>query len=314
MLNKNFALICTLFLTTSLIGCQSLGTNSERQDLKQQLAQQKVTWEKRGRIFDSSNDIALGTNQSRVVLFRDSKDGQQNMPIYFEIGADNMFQASLKSNYYSDVVVCSGQQKIKIASLIMDNEKVSSLSDIYSLPPQETTYFKASLSATNQPILEQVTPQYAIAKLATMPRQSYQISRVSMVCDTELTRTKQPGLKDIDERAEKPMLYSVNFNHDTDIILDNNYSKLEELANFINAYPKAEVVLEGHTDNVGSESYNLKLSKARAEKVKSILVNSYAIDSERLRTIGYGEAKPIDTNKTEVGRLNNRRVVAVLSQ
>lgn len=314
MFNKTFVLVGTLFLTTGLIGCQSLQSSYELQNPEQQLAKQKVSWDKKGRLFESLDETVLGSSLSRVVFFRDSEDSKQDGPIYLQIGPDNMFQASLKGNYYSDVVVCSGQQNIKVTSLMLDNEKVSSSSNIYNLPAQQTTYFKVSLSALNQPIIEQVAPQNAIAQLSTMLRQSYQISRVSMVCDTEPTVIEKPVIKMVTEQSEKPIAYSVNFNFNADTIADNNYSKFEGLANFINSYPKADVILEGHTDSVGSDAYNQKLSKIRAEKVKTILVKSYAIDAERLSTVGYGETKPIDTNETEAGRLNNRRVVAIITQ
>ena len=220
MFNKTFVLIGTLFLTTGLIGCQSLQSSSNLQSPKQQLAKKKVNWEKKGRLFEGFDETVLGSNFSRVVFFRDSEDSKQDRPIYLQIGPDNMFQSSLKGNYYSDVVVCSGQQNIKTTSLILDKEKVSSSSDIYNLPAQQTTYFKVSLSVLNQPIIEHITPQNAIAQLSTIPRQSYQISRVSMVCDTEPTVIESPVIKVITEQPERPVAYSVNFNFNADTKAD----------------------------------------------------------------------------------------------
>ena len=140
MFNKTFVLVGTLFLTTGLIGCQSLQSSYELQNPEQLLAKQKVSWDKKGRLFESLDETVLGSSLSRVVFFRDSADSKQGGPIYLQIGPDNMFQASLKGNYYSDVVVCSGQQNIKVTSLMLDNEKVSSSSNIYNLPAQQTTY------------------------------------------------------------------------------------------------------------------------------------------------------------------------------
>ena len=65
--------------------------------------------------------------------------------------------------------------------------------------------------------------------------------------------------------------------------------------------------LAGHTDNVGSESANMKLSKDRAESLKAYLVSKGANPS-RIEATGYGEAQPIDSNKTAEGRQKNRRV------
>ena len=63
----------------------------------------------------------------------------------------------------------------------------------------------------------------------------------------------------------------------------------------------------GHTDNVGSDAYNLRLSKERAETVKAYLV-SRGVAADRMMTEGRGESEPIDTNDTEVGRGRNRRI------
>lgn len=85
------------------------------------------------------------------------------------------------------------------------------------------------------------------------------------------------------------------------------------MADFIRTRPtNNNIILEGHTDSKGSESYNSKLSQARANTAKDILVNRYGVDSMKLNPMGYGESRPVDTNNTEQGRQNNRRVVATV--
>ena len=74
-------------------------------------------------------------------------------------------------------------------------------------------------------------------------------------------------------------------------------------------YP-CDVTLEGHTDNVGGMAYNQDLSQRRADAVKNYLVEKFGIDSNRIKTVGYGETKPIASNDTEAGRYQNRRVQA----
>ncbi|MFO0660742.1 MAG: OmpA family protein [Polyangiaceae bacterium] len=66
--------------------------------------------------------------------------------------------------------------------------------------------------------------------------------------------------------------------------------------------------VEGHTDNRGNKGANLVLSKQRADSVKKWLVDKEKIDAKRLTTAGFGQDKPVDTNDTEAGRQNNRRV------
>src|SRR5690606_11347460 len=72
-----------------------------------------------------------------------------------------------------------------------------------------------------------------------------------------------------------------------------------------------KIVVEGHTDSVGTEQNNLKLSQARADTVRTFLV-SRGIKPERISAVGKGESQPIADNKTPEGRANNRRVEIVV--
>jgi OOP family OmpA-OmpF porin len=102
----------------------------------------------------------------------------------------------------------------------------------------------------------------------------------------------------------------VEFDFDKDTVRSEYHSHIMKVANFLKAYPKTNAVLEGHTDNRGTESYNLGLSKRRAEGVKKYLVDKFGISSARISTKGFGYSKPVATNKTDEGRQKNRRVVA----
>jgi OOP family OmpA-OmpF porin len=86
-----------------------------------------------------------------------------------------------------------------------------------------------------------------------------------------------------------------------------SFPKLDEVVSIINEYTDYNLRLGGHTDNVGSDAANLKLSQARVDAVKAYLV-SKGVPDTRLDATGYGETKPIATNKTAVGRAQNRRV------
>ena len=67
------------------------------------------------------------------------------------------------------------------------------------------------------------------------------------------------------------------------------------------------VRIEGHTDNVGGEAFNRKLSEGRAASVRAWLVK-HGVDASRLTSAGFGQTRPVDSNDTEDGRRNNRRV------
>lgn len=87
----------------------------------------------------------------------------------------------------------------------------------------------------------------------------------------------------------------------------NAYPTLDEIVEFSKKYPDAKFNVDGHTDSIGSVSYNQKLSLKRAEVVKKYLVK-HGVASDRLRVHGLGESSPIASNKTAAGRAKNRRV------
>jgi len=81
---------------------------------------------------------------------------------------------------------------------------------------------------------------------------------------------------------------------------------LQSITSILKEYPSAKFSVEGHTDSDGSDKANQKLSEDRAAAVVGYLVNN-GVDSSRLTSVGYGESKPIDSNKTKAGKANNRR-------
>jgi len=87
--------------------------------------------------------------------------------------------------------------------------------------------------------------------------------------------------------------------------------KLDQLAQFLTDHPGRRVQIDGFTDSVGSESYNLSLSQERADTVRSSLV-SRGIDRSRIGSQGYGKSFPVATNEESGGRQLNRRVEVVI--
>ena len=88
------------------------------------------------------------------------------------------------------------------------------------------------------------------------------------------------------------------------------YSELKELATFLRKHPNSNVVIEGHTDSLGSAESNRVLSQKRASAIADVLIDSFRIPADRVKGVGYGETRPIATNETAEGRSQNRRVVA----
>jgi outer membrane protein OmpA-like peptidoglycan-associated protein len=89
--------------------------------------------------------------------------------------------------------------------------------------------------------------------------------------------------------------------------------RLQTLVTVLKAHPERQVTIDGYTDSVGSESYNLELSQRRAEAVRDFLVQN-GVDAARITARGYGAAAPIAPNTTEAGRQQNRRVEVIIGR
>src|ERR1700693_903398 len=108
-------------------------------------------------------------------------------------------------------------------------------------------------------------------------------------------------------------ILDISFEIDRDTIERREKERLGVLATFMKKYPDTTAVIEGHTDNVGSDSDNLALSQRRAENVVNYLANNEGIARSRLSAVGYGESRPIADNRSEEGKRLNRRIDAVIA-
>jgi len=106
----------------------------------------------------------------------------------------------------------------------------------------------------------------------------------------------------------------VNFDFDKATIRSADTAELQKAVDFVKKYQGYKVSIEGHTDNIGSERYNQRLSERRAAAVKEQLLKHGVADGARIKSAGYGKSKPIADNSTEKGRFENRRVeILILS-
>ena len=97
------------------------------------------------------------------------------------------------------------------------------------------------------------------------------------------------------------------FDFDSAMFKKNARVEIDKLSKILNRYPDTGIVVTGHTDNEGSEDYNLKLSKRQAESLKAYLVD-VGVSPSRLEAFGLGARQPIAPNDTEEGRRHNRRI------
>jgi len=89
--------------------------------------------------------------------------------------------------------------------------------------------------------------------------------------------------------------------------------RVNKVGIFMNKYPKTTAVIEGHSDEVGTSAANQALSESRAASVVTYLVDKSGIARSRLKSVGYGETRPIASNTTEEGRRLNRRINAIIA-
>lgn len=146
---------------------------------------------------------------------------------------------------------------------------------------------------------------YVVADTAAYPTPSY---------DDYLRQQQQaferiPGLNVT--RSEDRLIVAIPstilFDYDSYQLQYDAREKLAEVSDVLIRYPQTSIIVAGHTDSTGSDSYNQTLSEQRAQAVANELSRS-GVQSYRISAVGYGESRPIASNSTEAGRQRNRRV------
>jgi outer membrane protein OmpA-like peptidoglycan-associated protein len=106
----------------------------------------------------------------------------------------------------------------------------------------------------------------------------------------------------------RAVLYGIYFEFASDRMTAESDPVMAQIASVLQENPSWSLAIEGHTDNLGGDAFNLDLSKRRAAAVKRALVGRYKVAPSRLQTNGYGASRPKDANDTLEGRARNRRV------
>jgi outer membrane protein OmpA-like peptidoglycan-associated protein len=118
------------------------------------------------------------------------------------------------------------------------------------------------------------------------------------------TVTKDISLFPLSQGSTRLLLF---FDYDKSVLQDESIPELERVLEFMKDNPAVKVSFEGHTDDVGSDDYNDKLSDKRANAVKDYLTKA-GIDGSRIKTKGFGKRKPLTKSTTDEARAQNRRV------
>lgn len=205
-----------------------------------------------------------------------------------------------------DIYLTPIAKKLLIAGTVFDNKTMQ------PVKAKVTIQLRSKAQPAFSPLAEDGTYEQEIKQLGwymlTASSEGY-INAVDSVeaINEELT----PIIKDIMLRQiEVGMtvrLKNIYFDFDKTTLKKESFVELNRVVDFLNRNPSVEIQIEGHTDSKGSDEYNLNLSQGRSQSVVDYLI-SQGIDGNRLRAQGFGESTPIDTNETDEGRANNRRV------
>ena len=163
------------------------------------------------------------------------------------------------------------------------------------LPPKPDTVVKTVVQTVV--VRDTVTRQNTVVVRDT-------VEKVKVVRDTVIVIKEVPQeIKDVMVELSNTLFAFNKFN-----LTDKAKAGLDKVAAWLNDNPDVQVEISGHTDSVGSDSYNQKLSEDRAKSVYEYFIHEGGVSSRRLSYKGYGESRPIATNETDAGRQQNRRV------
>ena len=193
------------------------------------------------------------------------------------------------------------------------------------LATQQAQQDKAAADAARAAALQQQQVLAAEADKARLAAQQADAQRQTAEAQRQQAEAEKTALRErllhqlnlILETRETQRGLIVNIN---DVLFDfNKYTlkpgareKLAKVAGILLAYPGLKVQLEGHTDSIGSDEYNQKLSEERAQAVQSYMVTQ-GVPADTVTAIGLGKSDPVATNDTAAGRQQNRRVDMVVS-
>lgn len=172
------------------------------------------------------------------------------------------------------------------------------------------------VSTTTKKIYSGITNSQGTFKVLVPEGDSLVVQIKGLGDDQEYRKLFIPPAKGIYDNAQFKIEYEpaktfvikgLNFETGTATIKKSSYGILDELIEALKLKSTLEIEIAGHTDNVGDDASNLKLSKARADAVKKYLVDKGKIAASRIIANGYGEALPVATNATEEGKAKNRR-------
>ncbi len=241
----------------------------------------------------ASNNIGLYFSDTAIVT-------RDRMPLFYtpQINSENLIKS--RWNIWKKVsgvfTVDSEKEYLLIGNFYNDDVTIT---DHFPEGEGGAYYYIDDITVRRAKPDEALTPK---------PKQSIAPRPKRVLQKTEILTTTEIKLDSIDYKVGNTItLENIFFEFDKATILPQSKPELKKLMDILTDYPYLTIQISGHTDNIGSDAYNQKLSEARAKSVVDYLIDE-KVDPERLTYRGYGSAKPITSNATEEGMAKNRRV------
>lgn len=259
-----------------------------------------VRWQKEMTVSPSSlleKEVPHGA-ASVFFLRGQDKDGLQTSA---NVAINDRFHVSLQPGNYSQVLSCSGVNRLSAEITGHKNNDLLRNAVNYNLEEKNSYFFAVDVDdVTGAASIHELTQEQALPILEKQHFQTHQITRVVPNCEAPPAPVQKVQIQ-----------LKILFDTDKSFVKAHYYPEIEQVVDYMTRFPDTRVTLEGHTDSRASDEYNVGLAQRRVNAVRNILIEKYGIDASRVRAVGYGEHRPIDTNATPEGRQQNRRVVAV---
>lgn len=271
---------------------------------KSSTAYSSKTFDKIMQAYGLELDIAAGAAADLPISYAKSSDGKPTF---------NSVSTAYTPSQYHDIFTSYGL--VLTRQDVEDKLRVSSYAKSSGgkvLFGQKSIAYGAEeweniLSAYSLPVVEEVAVKQTPAE-SEKPATAATDSDGDGVVDANDKCPNTPANVEVDDRGCWAVQGEVLFDFDKAVVKEKFYPVLNKTKKIFAAEPQLKVIVEGHTDAIGTKAYNQGLSERRAAAVKKYLVEKLGIADYRLKTIGYGETRPAYSNEKAASRAKNRRV------
>lgn len=265
------------------------------------------------------NDVffTMGASGLRAYYSSKKKDGYGDQDLYMItfLGASKplaMYNQEIQFAYNSPVAAPAMapiiEQNTILEGVILDAQSLTALHATIEITDNSKNELLASFESNSNTGAYLISLKPGKNYGITVSRKDYLFhsENFNIPLDATAKRTKKDILLKKVEVGIKIVLNNIFFDFNKATLTDESVAELNQLTRLLNETPTLNIEISGHTDNIGSASYNKTLSESRAKAVVNYLTKK-GISADRLEYAGYGFSQPVASNDTEAGRQQNRR-------